>query len=95
MVNKMGLESSNPAVHASSSLCAGFVGACMGTPADVIKTRVMNQPLDEEGIQLELGRKRLKEKTPESYHVRAYDNGIGGAIVWENKRKVVSYPKLK
>lgn len=32
-----------PAVHALSSMCAGLVAATMGTPADVIKTRIMNQ----------------------------------------------------
>ena len=31
------------------SMCAGLVGATMATPADVIKTRVMNQPTDEQG----------------------------------------------
>lgn len=36
-------------VHIASSVCAGFVAAIMGTPADVIKTRVMNQPTDEAG----------------------------------------------
>lgn len=36
-------------VHIISSVCAGFVAAFMGTPADVIKTRVMNQPTDESG----------------------------------------------
>lgn len=30
-------------------MCAGLVGAIMATPADVIKTRVMNQPTDELG----------------------------------------------
>lgn len=36
-------------VHILASSCAGFVAAGMGTPADVIKTRVMNQPFDEKG----------------------------------------------
>ncbi|XP_046462018.1 mitochondrial uncoupling protein 4-like [Daphnia pulex] len=36
-------------VHIMSSMCAGLVGAIMATPADVIKTRVMNQPTDERG----------------------------------------------
>lgn len=36
-------------VHIMSSFCAGFVAALLGTPADVIKTRVMNQPTDEHG----------------------------------------------
>ncbi|KAK5640924.1 hypothetical protein RI129_009471 [Pyrocoelia pectoralis] len=39
----------NHFVHVLSSFCAGFVAACMGTPADVIKTRVMNQPVDSDG----------------------------------------------
>lgn len=35
--------------HALSSACSGFVAALLGTPADVIKTRVMNQPTDSQG----------------------------------------------
>uniref|UniRef100_A0A0A9WUH3 Mitochondrial uncoupling protein 4 n=1 Tax=Lygus hesperus TaxID=30085 RepID=A0A0A9WUH3_LYGHE len=35
--------------HFLSSVCAGFVASVMGTPADVIKTRIMNQPTDEKG----------------------------------------------
>ena len=29
-----------------ASACSGFVGASLGTPADVVKSRVMNQPTD-------------------------------------------------
>lgn len=36
-------------VHIMSSICAGLVAALLGTPADVVKTRVMNQPTDELG----------------------------------------------
>ncbi|XP_013116165.1 mitochondrial uncoupling protein 4 [Stomoxys calcitrans] len=36
-------------VHVLASVCAGFVAAFLGTPADVVKTRVMNQPTDEKG----------------------------------------------
>lgn len=36
-------------VHIISSVCAGFVAAVMGTPADVVKTRIMNQPTDQTG----------------------------------------------
>lgn len=36
-------------VHVLASVCAGFVAAIMGTPADVVKTRIMNQPTDENG----------------------------------------------
>ena len=32
--------------HASASLVAGLVAAFLGTPADVIKTRLMTQPVD-------------------------------------------------
>ncbi|KAF2879073.1 hypothetical protein ILUMI_27082 [Ignelater luminosus] len=39
----------NHFVHVVSSFCAGFMAATMGTPADVIKTRVMNQPVDKDG----------------------------------------------
>ncbi|KAK8733191.1 hypothetical protein OTU49_006518 [Cherax quadricarinatus] len=33
--------------HALSSACSGLIGATMGTPVDVVKTRVMNQPTDD------------------------------------------------
>lgn len=36
-------------VHIMASICAGLVAATMGTPADVIKTRIMNQPTDAAG----------------------------------------------
>ncbi|KPM04768.1 mitochondrial uncoupling protein 4-like protein [Sarcoptes scabiei] len=36
-------------LHALSSVCSGLVAALLGTPADVIKTRVMNQPTDSQG----------------------------------------------
>lgn len=32
-----------------ASMSAGLVSAVLGTPADVIKTRIMNQPLDKNG----------------------------------------------
>ena len=35
--------------HALSSIVAALTAATMGTPADVIKTRIMNQPLDNNG----------------------------------------------
>jgi len=38
-----------PIVHCLSSGAAGFVGAIMGTPADVVKARIMNQPTDKSG----------------------------------------------
>lgn len=38
-----------PLLHAMSSATAGLVAATMGAPADVIKTRYMNQPLSPDG----------------------------------------------
>jgi len=35
--------------HTMSSFCSAIVAATMSTPADVIKTRIMNQPLNEHG----------------------------------------------
>ncbi|XP_018025199.1 mitochondrial uncoupling protein 4 isoform X3 [Hyalella azteca] len=35
--------------HALSSACSGLIGASLGTPADVVKSRVMNQPTDHRG----------------------------------------------
>ena len=46
--NQGGIEE-GPVLHAMSSAVAGLVAAGMGTPADVIKTRVMNQPVDAAG----------------------------------------------
>lgn len=36
-------------VHIMASICAGLVAAGLGTPADVVKTRIMNQPTDANG----------------------------------------------
>ncbi|XP_050498350.1 mitochondrial uncoupling protein 4-like [Diabrotica virgifera virgifera] len=36
-------------LHALSSCCAGFAAAILSTPADLIKSRVMNQPTDSQG----------------------------------------------
>ncbi|MCJ8735160.1 hypothetical protein PDJAM_G00243700 [Pangasius djambal] len=35
--------------HGLASTCSGLVAAMMGTPADVVKTRIMNQPRDSNG----------------------------------------------
>ncbi|EEB16439.1 mitochondrial brown fat uncoupling protein, putative [Pediculus humanus corporis] len=39
----------NHCTHVLSSACAGLVAATVGTPADVVKTRIMNQPTDKNG----------------------------------------------
>lgn len=36
-------------LHTLASSAAGLVAAGLGTPADVVKTRVMNQPVDGSG----------------------------------------------
>ncbi|XP_047024027.1 mitochondrial uncoupling protein 4-like [Helicoverpa armigera] len=36
-------------VHAAAAFTAGFVAAVLGTPADVLKTRLMNQPVGPDG----------------------------------------------
>lgn len=46
-------------VHIASSICAGFVAAGLGTPADVIKTRIMNQPTDKEGRSVDMSLLRV------------------------------------
>lgn len=35
--------------HTLGSICSGLIAATMGTPADVIKTRIMCQPVDSNG----------------------------------------------
>ncbi|XP_012874498.1 PREDICTED: mitochondrial uncoupling protein 4 isoform X1 [Dipodomys ordii] len=39
----------NIMTHGLSSLCSGLVASILGTPADVIKSRIMNQPRDRQG----------------------------------------------
>ncbi|XP_055354559.1 mitochondrial uncoupling protein 4-like [Paramacrobiotus metropolitanus] len=42
----------SPVTHALSSLLSGIVAAIFATPADVVKTRMMNQPFDATGRPL-------------------------------------------
>jgi len=42
----------NILTHVGCSLTAGFVATCCGSPADVIKTRVMNQKVNADGTKL-------------------------------------------
>ncbi|XP_075251530.1 mitochondrial uncoupling protein 4-like [Convolutriloba macropyga] len=42
----------NAVTHSLSSAASGLVAALVGTPADVIKTRIMNQPVDSNGRPL-------------------------------------------
>jgi len=44
-----GWEDDRWTTHSVSSGCAGLAAAVMGTPADVVKARVMNQPVDTLG----------------------------------------------
>uniref|UniRef100_A0A8C5IRM5 Solute carrier family 25 member 27 n=1 Tax=Junco hyemalis TaxID=40217 RepID=A0A8C5IRM5_JUNHY len=39
----------NSVTHSVSSVFSGLVAAVLGTPADVVKTRIMNQPRDKQG----------------------------------------------
>lgn len=39
----------NYVTHTISSAMSGVVAATVGTPADVVKTRIMNQPTDKNG----------------------------------------------
>ncbi|PIK43291.1 putative mitochondrial uncoupling protein 4 isoform X2 [Apostichopus japonicus] len=41
--------SDNWVTHALASSCSGLVAASLSTPADVVKTRVMNQPIGKDG----------------------------------------------
>ncbi|XP_039255433.2 mitochondrial uncoupling protein 4-like [Styela clava] len=38
--------------HGISSILSGFTAATLGTPADVVKTRIMNQPRDKHNVGL-------------------------------------------
>ena len=44
-----GWSADSMVTHGVSSLCAGLAAATLGTPADVVKARVMNQSLDSQG----------------------------------------------
>lgn len=39
----------NYITHTLASSCSGLIAATLGTPADVIKTRIMNQQTDKNG----------------------------------------------
>ncbi|XP_068793100.1 mitochondrial uncoupling protein 4 isoform X2 [Struthio camelus] len=39
----------NSVTHSVASACSGLVAAVLGTPADVVKTRIMNQPRGNHG----------------------------------------------
>lgn len=39
-------------VQFGGAMVAGFMGAFLATPADVVKSRIMNQPTDEKGRPL-------------------------------------------
>lgn len=39
----------NAFTHMLASSCSGLIAATLGTPADVVKTRIMNQPTDSKG----------------------------------------------
>ena len=45
----------NMALHTAASIVAGFVGATFACPADVVKSRMMNQPTDWMGRGEERG----------------------------------------
>lgn len=49
LVNYCQMDPTQSLTHGLSSVGAGLVAATVGTPADVVKTRVMNQPVDENG----------------------------------------------
>ena len=48
LINHVGLKD-NSFCHFLSSACSGVVAATLGTPADVVKTRIMNQKRDKNG----------------------------------------------
>ena len=46
LVDERGLAADHWTTHGLASGCAGLAAAALGTPADVVKARVMNQPVD-------------------------------------------------
>ncbi|XP_049869227.1 mitochondrial uncoupling protein 4-like [Pectinophora gossypiella] len=48
LINDFGMPDST-SVHACAALIAGLTAAILGTPADLIKTRLMNQPVGPNG----------------------------------------------
>jgi len=63
-------------VHLMSSLCAGFTAASLGTPADTIKTRIMNQPVRKDGNQLYHGMIDCLAKTVKNEGIFALYKGF-------------------
>jgi len=50
---KSGFLKDGLACHFASGLTAGFVATCFGSPADVLKTRIMNQKIGPDGVPTE------------------------------------------
>ncbi|KAH8249685.1 hypothetical protein KR032_011468 [Drosophila birchii] len=48
---QLNLEEGIP-LRFGASMCAGFTASVLSTPADVVKSRMMNQPVDENGKNL-------------------------------------------
>lgn len=69
IITRTGLPDSHTA-HILASICAGLVAAGMGTPADVVKTRVMNQPTDSNG------RLVFKSRRLEVYNFLKFNRGL-------------------
>ena len=47
LVNDAGWDTGHWTTHLAASVCSGLAAAMAGTPADVVKTRMMNQPVGE------------------------------------------------
>lgn len=79
IITKTGLPDSHT-VHILSSICAGLVAAGMGTPADVVKTRVMNQPTDSNGRYVFV----VTIDSKENEWIFLYHSVKGSAVSWSN-----------
>ncbi|XP_045354410.1 tudor domain-containing protein 6 isoform X2 [Leopardus geoffroyi] len=66
----------NITTHGLSSLCSGLVASILGTPADVIKSRIMNQPRDKQGRSSCRETKLLRSLTKTNL-VTQYQDSVG------------------
>ena len=47
LARRLALDAAAASTHLAAAVCAGFLSALAASPADVIKSRLMNQPRDE------------------------------------------------
>jgi hypothetical protein len=70
-LKRSGLLEEGTALHFASSLSAGFIATVIGSPVDVLKTRVMNNQGTYSGV-LDCLMKTLKNEGPMAFYKGNY-----------------------